>query len=65
MLISGSVILGASITMQLGYTPGWLLFENLAAYVLFYCAHWQTYVCGTLKFGKCVLLFSLVSYTTT
>ncbi|XP_059164011.1 cholinephosphotransferase 1-like [Physella acuta] len=49
---TGTVILGASITMQLGYTPGWLLFENLAAYVLFYCAHWQTYVCGTLKFGK-------------
>ncbi|KAI8781354.1 Choline/ethanolaminephosphotransferase 1 [Biomphalaria glabrata] len=49
---TGTVMLGASITLQLGYTPGWVLFENLAAYALFYCAHWQTYVCGTLKFGK-------------
>ncbi|CAG5119931.1 unnamed protein product [Candidula unifasciata] len=49
---TGTVILGASITLQLGQTPGWLMFENLAAYFLFYCAHWQTYVCGTLKFSK-------------
>ncbi|RUS80342.1 hypothetical protein EGW08_011881, partial [Elysia chlorotica] len=48
----GTVILGASIVLQLGTVPGWLLAENLASYFLFYCAHWQTYVCGTLKFGK-------------
>ncbi|KAK3757089.1 hypothetical protein RRG08_046713 [Elysia crispata] len=49
---TGTVILGASIVLQLGTVPGWLLAENLASYFLFYCAHWQTYVCGTLKFGK-------------
>ncbi|XP_005109346.1 cholinephosphotransferase 1 [Aplysia californica] len=49
---TGMVILGASIAMQLGHQTGWLFFENLAAFFLFYVAHWQTYVCGTLKFGK-------------
>ncbi|GFO43759.1 choline/ethanolaminephosphotransferase 1, partial [Plakobranchus ocellatus] len=47
-----TVILGASITLQLGTVPGWLMFDSLTSGFLFYCAHWQTYVSGTLKFGK-------------
>ena len=29
-----------------------LLFQCFCAMTLFYCAHWQTYVSGTLRFGK-------------
>lgn len=46
------VSLGVCISMQLGLKPGWMMFECLAAMVLFYTAHWQTYVSGTLRFGK-------------
>ncbi|XP_071099796.1 choline/ethanolaminephosphotransferase 1-like [Haliotis cracherodii] len=45
------VMLGVSIAMKLGKNPGWMLFENLTAMFLFYCAHWQAYVCGKLRFG--------------
>ena len=36
---------------RLGLYPGWMLFQCLCASTLFYCAHWQTYVSGTLQFG--------------
>ncbi|XP_076450716.1 cholinephosphotransferase 1-like [Babylonia areolata] len=45
------VTLGASMVLNLGHEPNWLLFINLTGHFLFYCAHWQTYVSGTLKFG--------------
>ena len=35
----------------MGLETNVLMFENLTAHFLFYCAHWQTYVSGTLKFG--------------
>jgi len=37
--------------VQLGAYPGWMLFQCICASTLFYCAHWQTYVSGTLQFG--------------
>lgn len=45
------VTLGVTSALNLGYELHLLLFENLAAAFFFYCAHWQTYVSGTLKFG--------------
>ncbi|XP_076470980.1 cholinephosphotransferase 1-like [Babylonia areolata] len=46
------VTLGATIAINLGNAPYWLLFENFGALFVFYCAHWQTYLSGMLKFGK-------------
>ncbi|KAF2903037.1 hypothetical protein ILUMI_03155 [Ignelater luminosus] len=46
------VALSACIAVQLGYYPGWMFFQCFCAMTLFYCAHWQTYVSGTLRFGK-------------
>lgn len=46
------VALSACISCQLGHYPIWLFFQCFCAIILFYCAHWQTYVSGTLKFGK-------------
>ncbi|XP_055856675.1 choline/ethanolaminephosphotransferase 1 isoform X4 [Episyrphus balteatus] len=46
------VALSACISCQLGHFPNWLFFQCFCAITLFYCAHWQTYVSGTLRFGK-------------
>ncbi|XP_074033137.1 choline/ethanolaminephosphotransferase 1 bbc isoform X5 [Leptinotarsa decemlineata] len=46
------VALSACIAVQLGHYPGWMFFQCFCAMTLFYCAHWQTYVSGTLRFGK-------------
>ncbi|CAH1173445.1 unnamed protein product [Phaedon cochleariae] len=46
------VALSACIAIQLGNYPGWMFFQCFCAITLFYCAHWQTYVSGTLRFGK-------------
>ncbi|KAK6183919.1 hypothetical protein SNE40_002324 [Patella caerulea] len=46
------VMLGSCIALKLGHEPNWLLFELVSASFLFYCAHWQTYVSGTLRFSK-------------
>ncbi|XP_015509285.1 cholinephosphotransferase 1 isoform X2 [Neodiprion pinetum] len=46
------VALSACIAVQLGYYPTWMFFQCFCAITLFYCAHWQTYVSGTLRFGK-------------
>ncbi|XP_055383418.1 cholinephosphotransferase 1 isoform X3 [Condylostylus longicornis] len=46
------VALSACISCQLGNYPNWLFFQCFTAITLFYCAHWQTYVSGTLRFGK-------------
>ncbi|UJR28270.1 hypothetical protein I4U23_009520 [Adineta vaga] len=38
--------------LQLGVYP-WLMFWCcMLSYIAFYCAHWQTYVSGKLRFGK-------------
>uniref|UniRef100_U5ESN6 diacylglycerol cholinephosphotransferase n=1 Tax=Corethrella appendiculata TaxID=1370023 RepID=U5ESN6_9DIPT len=46
------VALSACISVQLGFYPKWMFFQCFCAMTLFYCAHWQTYVSGTLRFGK-------------
>ncbi|XP_071056749.1 choline/ethanolaminephosphotransferase 1 isoform X4 [Onthophagus taurus] len=46
------VALAACTSVQLGYYPGWMFFQCFSAMTLFYCAHWQTYVSGTLRFGQ-------------
>lgn len=46
------VALSACIAVQLGNYPGWMFFQCFSATTLFYCAHWQTYVSGTLRFGR-------------
>ncbi|XP_045480422.1 cholinephosphotransferase 1 isoform X5 [Harmonia axyridis] len=46
------VALSACIAVQLGNHPGWMFFQCFCAITLFYCAHWQTYVSGTLRFGR-------------
>uniref|UniRef100_G3UMF7 Cholinephosphotransferase 1 n=1 Tax=Loxodonta africana TaxID=9785 RepID=G3UMF7_LOXAF len=44
--------LGASIAVRLGTHPDWLFFCSFIGMFMFYCAHWQTYVSGVLRFGK-------------
>ncbi|XP_034982667.1 cholinephosphotransferase 1 isoform X3 [Zootoca vivipara] len=44
--------IGACLAVRLGTNPDWLFFCCFIGMFLFYCAHWQTYVCGMLKFGK-------------
>ncbi|XP_063811018.1 choline/ethanolaminephosphotransferase 1 [Pseudophryne corroboree] len=45
------VVLGTCIAVQLGTHPDWMFFCCFAAMFMFYCAHWQTYVSGILRFG--------------
>ncbi|XP_029455571.1 cholinephosphotransferase 1 isoform X2 [Rhinatrema bivittatum] len=46
------VAIGTTIAVRLGTNPDWLFFCSFVGMFMFYCAHWQTYVSGTLKFGK-------------
>lgn len=46
------VALGVCVAIKLGEYPFVMLFQCTMAIFLFYCAHWQTYVTGTLRFGK-------------
>ncbi|PNI65156.1 CHPT1 isoform 5 [Pan troglodytes] len=43
---------GASIAARLGTHPDWFFFCSFIGMFVFYCAHWQTYVSGVLRFGK-------------
>lgn len=65
------VAISACTAVQLGNYPAWMFFQCFCAMTLFYCAHWQTYVSGTLRFGKvdvteaqmtimCILLISAI-----
>merc|ERR1719309_1174915 len=45
------VSLASCCALRMGEYPVWFLFQCLTASSLFYCAHWQTYVSGTLQFG--------------
>jgi len=45
------VSLAGCCATRIGLYPAWLMFQCLTASVLFYVAHWQTYVTGTLMFG--------------
>lgn len=46
------VAVSACISVQLGAYPSWMFFQCFCALALFYCAHWQAYVSGTVKFGR-------------
>ncbi|CAL1281987.1 unnamed protein product [Larinioides sclopetarius] len=46
------VSLGVCIAVQLGMFPSWMFVQCFIAMTLFYIAHWQTYVSGTLRFGR-------------
>lgn len=46
------VSLGVCIAVRLGTFPPWMFFQCFTAITLFYIAHWQTYVSGTLRFGR-------------
>ncbi|PNJ83203.1 CHPT1 isoform 7, partial [Pongo abelii] len=37
---------------RLGTHPDWFFFCSFIGMFVFYCAHWQTYVSGVLRFGK-------------
>jgi hypothetical protein len=53
-LILVFVTIACCCAVQLGVYP-WLMFwACIFSYFAFYCAHWQTYVSGKLKFGKYV-----------
>jgi len=46
------VIMALSVSLRLGISP-WFMFTTVfLAMFAFYSAHWQTYVTGTLQFGK-------------
>ncbi|ODM87815.1 Phosphatidylserine synthase 2 [Orchesella cincta] len=45
------VSLAVCASVQLGSAPKLLFLQCFSAILLYYCAHWQTYVSGTLKFG--------------
>lgn len=45
------VSLATCCAVRLGQYPAWMMFQCLCASTLFYMAHWQTYVSGTLTFG--------------
>ncbi|XP_069485994.1 cholinephosphotransferase 1 isoform X2 [Ambystoma mexicanum] len=46
------VAVATTVACRLGTNPDWLFFCNFIGMFMFYCAHWQTYVSGTLRFGK-------------
>ncbi|XP_069133710.1 choline/ethanolaminephosphotransferase 1-like [Argopecten irradians] len=46
------VAVGLTTAMKMGNEPSYMMFEVLAGLYLFYQAHWQTYVTGTLIFNK-------------
>ncbi|XP_045492733.1 cholinephosphotransferase 1 isoform X1 [Colias croceus] len=65
------IALGACIAVKLGEYPTWMFFQCFCAMTLFYCAHWQAYVTGTLKMGRidvteaqyAIILIHLISAT--
>ncbi|XP_053318580.1 cholinephosphotransferase 1 [Spea bombifrons] len=46
------VSVGTIAAVRLGTLPGWLFFCCFIGMFMFYCAQWQTYVSGTLRFGR-------------
>ncbi|XP_066561568.1 cholinephosphotransferase 1 isoform X2 [Amia ocellicauda] len=45
------VAVGTCIAVGLGDYCNWMFFCGFIGMFMFYCAHWQTYVSGTLRFG--------------
>jgi len=46
------VSLQICLAVRLGENPSFVVYVFILAVTLFYCAHWQTYVSGTLRFGR-------------
>ena len=44
--------LATVVAVELGHHPALMFYQCITASTLFYTAHWQTYVSGTLYFGK-------------
>ncbi|CAG2211019.1 CEPT1 [Mytilus edulis] len=44
--------LATVVALNMGKDLDWMMYELFAAIFLFYMAHWQTYVTGTLRFGQ-------------
>ena len=42
------VTLAGACAMGMGHLPYWMMYQCLMATFLFYIAHWQTYVTGTV-----------------
>lgn len=45
------VAVGTIAAVRLGTLPSWMFYCCFVSMFMFFCAQWQTYVCGTLKFG--------------
>ncbi|XP_006633193.2 cholinephosphotransferase 1 [Lepisosteus oculatus] len=45
------VAVGTCVAVGIGGYPNWMFFCGFIGMFMFYCAHWQTYVSGTLQFG--------------
>jgi len=45
------MILAVCVAVELGTHPVWMFYMSFMAVFMFYCAHWQAYVSGTIKFG--------------
>ncbi|XP_029102110.1 cholinephosphotransferase 1 isoform X2 [Scleropages formosus] len=45
------VAVGTCISCGMGAYPNWMFFCGFVGMFMFFCAHWQTYVSGTLRFG--------------
>ncbi|KAF5901654.1 cholinephosphotransferase 1 [Clarias magur] len=45
------VAVGTCICTGIGNYPNWMFFCGFVGMFMFFCAHWQTYVSGTLRFG--------------
>uniref|UniRef100_A0A3B3CCJ8 Cholinephosphotransferase 1 n=1 Tax=Oryzias melastigma TaxID=30732 RepID=A0A3B3CCJ8_ORYME len=45
------VAVGTCISCGIGNLPNWMFFCGFIGMFMFFCAHWQTYVSGTLRFG--------------
>ncbi|XP_061108739.1 cholinephosphotransferase 1 [Conger conger] len=45
------VAVGTCICCGMGAYPNWMFFCGFVGMFMFFCAHWQTYVSGTLRFG--------------
>lgn len=64
------VSMSACCAAGLGFHPNWMFLNCTVAVVLFYVAHWQTYITGTLRFGKfdvteaqvCIMIIHLFSF---
>lgn len=69
-LLSVFVSMSACCACSLGYHPTMMYIHCTTAMILFYVAHWQTYITGTLKFGKfdvteaqmCIMGIHLMSF---